>query len=362
MARWLDVFHLMDRLFVKLFPGAQPSEGNLDVILRLESAQLDHLPGQIDDFHGVAHIEDKDFPALGLQRALQDEPDRLRDTHEITGHLRMGHGDGSTRGDLPSEGRHDTSRRAKHIAKADGGKSTFLSSSGLLLKQHFRQPLARTHNIRRVYRFVGGNQNEFGGSVLRGQSRHDFRADGIVAQGLGRLAFHQGHMLVSRGVKNKGGSMMGKSSSDGLLIANAGSTSNQLDVAMRTNQLLLDGKEGWLVSFHQNQLGRILFGNLPAQLTANASARAGDHDHPSLDQRFDSFMIESHRFTPQQIFRIHPPQMAYRDLPVQQLRDGGKDIMVDAQDVDLLDQALDHCRFGRGHSDDDFLQFQFLHK
>ena len=73
-------------------------------------------------------------------------------------------------------------------------------------------------------------------------------------------------------------------------------------------------------------------------------------------------MIESHRFTPQQIFRIHPPQMAYRDLPVQQLRDGGKDIMVDAQDVDLLDQALDHCWFGRGHSDDDFLQVQFLHK
>ena len=169
-------------------------------------------------------------------------------------------------------------------------------------------------------------------------------------------------MLVSRGVKNKGGSVVAKSSRDGLLIANAGSTSNQLDVSMRTNQLLLDGKEGWLVSFHQNQLGRILFGNLPAQLTANTSARAGDHDHPSLDQRFDSFMIESHRFTPQQIFRIHPPQMAYRDLPVQQLRDGGKDIMVDAQDVDLLDQALDHCWFGRGHSDDDFLQFQFLHK
>ena len=54
--------------------------------------------------------------------------------------------------------------------------------------------------------------------------------------------------------------------------------------------------------------------------------------------------------------------MAHRDLAVKQLGDRGKNIVIDAQSIDLLDQALDHRRLGRRHGDDDFLQIQLLDK
>jgi hypothetical protein len=58
--------------------------------------------------------------------------------------------------------------------------------------------------------------------------------------------------------------MLGKNPGGRILIANAGSTGDKIDVTVGTKQLLLDCEERRLAPFDQDQPGWILFGNLTA--------------------------------------------------------------------------------------------------
>ena len=40
----------------QLFSGAQADEFDFDVNIRFQAAQLDHLPGQVEDFYGLPHV------------------------------------------------------------------------------------------------------------------------------------------------------------------------------------------------------------------------------------------------------------------------------------------------------------------
>jgi len=106
-------------------------------------------------------------------------------------------------------------------------------------------------------------------------------------------------MFVGGSVEDQLRTVLGEDASDRLLIANAGSTGDKIDMPMGTKQLLLDGEERRFAPFDQDQPGWILFGNLTAQLTADAAPRPRDHDDFAFDQSVDPFMVQSHRLAPE---------------------------------------------------------------
>ena len=52
--------------FVGLFPGSQSGVDDLDIDIRPMSGELDEVAGEGVDFHGLAHVEDVDFAAIGV--------------------------------------------------------------------------------------------------------------------------------------------------------------------------------------------------------------------------------------------------------------------------------------------------------
>ena len=73
------------------------------------------------------------------------------------------------------------------------------------LAHHFRQSLAGTHDIGRIDRFIGGDQDEFFYPVPNCRLCQDISSPYIIQHGLPSiLLLHQWNMLVSSCMKNNG--------------------------------------------------------------------------------------------------------------------------------------------------------------
>src|SRR5690606_4263799 len=105
-----------------LFPALQADELDLNVFAHAVTAELDHLPGQINDLYWLAHIEHEDFPAGTLNSALKHQADRFGNCHEIAGYIRVRHGHGSALGDLLLENGDHTAGGTEHVAEAHRDK------------------------------------------------------------------------------------------------------------------------------------------------------------------------------------------------------------------------------------------------
>src|SRR6266571_1962188 len=119
MARRQDVFAAAGELLTQLLAGAQPREDDFDLITWDESAHPDHLLGQINDAHLLAHIEHINLTSLSEGGRLYDEADRLGYGQEVARHLRIGHGHRTAAGDLAPERRDRTSSAADYVAESD---------------------------------------------------------------------------------------------------------------------------------------------------------------------------------------------------------------------------------------------------
>ena len=209
--RRLDVFHRMDRFLVELLARAQAAVGYFNVLVRNKPGQLDHLAGQVRDFDRLPHIEDENFAALGLQRALQDQANRFGDAHEIARHLGMGHRERSAFGNLAAEDRHHASGRPQHVAETH--RSVGASAPGrclVFLDDHFCQALGCPHHAGGIDGFVGRNKDEFPRAVPPGETRDNLSPERIVKQSLARLRFHQRNVFVRGRMKNHRRPVRGK--------------------------------------------------------------------------------------------------------------------------------------------------------
>jgi len=105
----LDVLAVGAKLLEEFLARPNAGKNNIDVIFRPESAQRDHVSGQVDDLDRLAHVQQVYLPALANGGGLEDELGGLGDSHEVPGHVRVGDGHWPAGGDLLSEGRHDRS-------------------------------------------------------------------------------------------------------------------------------------------------------------------------------------------------------------------------------------------------------------
>ncbi|MNC50867.1 hypothetical protein D3C75_1001330 [compost metagenome] len=84
---------------------------------------MDHLLGQLDDPHRLAHVQDKNIAALPHGARLNHQLRRFRDGHEVTSDLRMGNRQWPARLDLFVKQRNDRTRRPQNIAKTYHGEA-----------------------------------------------------------------------------------------------------------------------------------------------------------------------------------------------------------------------------------------------
>ncbi|MCY1375119.1 hypothetical protein D9M69_625080 [compost metagenome] len=84
----------------------------MQVFLRAhaQAGQMDHLLGQFDDPHRLAHVQDKDITALSHGARLDHQLCRFRDGHEVSSDLRMRDRQRTARLDLFVKQRNDRTR------------------------------------------------------------------------------------------------------------------------------------------------------------------------------------------------------------------------------------------------------------
>ncbi len=73
MAGLRDLFSGELELLEELLAGAQARERDLHVDVGAQTGQRDHLLGEVQDPHGLAHVEDEDLAALAHRAGLEDE-------------------------------------------------------------------------------------------------------------------------------------------------------------------------------------------------------------------------------------------------------------------------------------------------
>src|SRR4051812_38664086 len=92
-------FGVMLEFFEQFLPRFETGELDFNIVTHLKTTKLDHLLREIDDFYGLAHIEDEDSPPLAKHEALEHEPDRFWDGHEVASDVRVGDSDRPAVGD-----------------------------------------------------------------------------------------------------------------------------------------------------------------------------------------------------------------------------------------------------------------------
>ncbi len=210
------VFFVAQQLFVELFARAQAGVLDLDFGIGLVTGQFYHAPGQLADLDGGAHVEDKDFAVVAHGGSLQHQAAGFGDGHKKAGNLGMGHRHRPAFFDLLAKTGHHRAVRSQHIAKTGGdvagaaGGVAFGYMQTQALDKNLGQTLAGPHDIGRIDSFVGGDHDHFFGAIPQSGFGYIDAAPHVHLYGFAGVFFHQGHMLVGRGMKDHLGRVLFK--------------------------------------------------------------------------------------------------------------------------------------------------------
>ncbi len=182
--------------------------------------------------------------------------------------------------DLFDEQWHHAAVAAQDVAETNGGKDGVAAPRVFrhCLDAHFIHPFGRAHDIGGIDRFVRGDQNEALHVVLHRDLHKPVRTDDIVEHRFGRMLLHHWHMLIRGRVKHDFRRFLGENLSDRALVFDVGQCSDPAERGVRALQFHLDVVERAFVLIEQDDTGRIVTGNLPAELGTDGSARSGDQD------------------------------------------------------------------------------------
>ncbi len=75
-----DRLAVRPELLVELLARPRADELDADVALGLLARQLDHVAREIDDAHGLAHVEHEHLAAAADRAGLDDQRHRLRES------------------------------------------------------------------------------------------------------------------------------------------------------------------------------------------------------------------------------------------------------------------------------------------
>ncbi len=81
--RLVKFLGLDEQLLVQLFTRAQSDLHNINVLIRTQSAQTDHILREIENLYGIAHVQHKQFSAFCHCACRHHKLACLRDRHEV---------------------------------------------------------------------------------------------------------------------------------------------------------------------------------------------------------------------------------------------------------------------------------------
>src|SRR5918994_389904 len=189
----VPLFPLLRELLFQLLAGAQADEFYRDV---RRAHYLDHLPCQVGDGDGAAHLEDVGAVALGHRPGLQDQGDRLGDGHEVPDHVRVRDRYGAAGLYLLAEGRNDGAAATEHVPEADRGVDRLRVLQGEFSDDHLGQAFGRAHHVDGTYGLVGRDVDKLARPIGPRRTGDVEGAEDVVDDGLGCLLLHHGDVFV----------------------------------------------------------------------------------------------------------------------------------------------------------------------
>ena len=140
-----------ERFLIEFFAGTKAGEHDRDAS-RVDARKPDHVVREIDDAHGLAHVEHEDLAAFALQTRLQKELGCLGQRHEKARDVGVRDGHRAAARDLLGKTRYDAARTAEHVAEANQHE---LRAAALeTLADDFGEAFRRSHHICGIYRFI----------------------------------------------------------------------------------------------------------------------------------------------------------------------------------------------------------------
>ena len=276
---------------------------------------------------------------MGIGARQHDQTDCLRNRHKVADDIRMSDSDRTSLGNLSAEDWYDRTIGTEDIAKSNGDKFCFdvlklffitmnagffdlrmrkelgnfagtslFDHSVKALDDHLAQTLGGTHDIGGIDRLISGDQDKALAAVYHGRIGSFIRANRIVFDCLTGTVFHEGHMLVCGGMIDDLRAIVMKDFKHAPAVADRSDQNLQIQVGIFLAKLKLYIIGIVFIDIENDELPGIVCGSLAAQLRADGSAAACDHDRLPVNEVEDLPHIRLDRFTAQKVLnrnRLH---------------------------------------------------------
>src|SRR5690606_2935772 len=114
-----QTFLFREQFFVKLLARTHSDELDIYIGTGAKTGAANQVSGQLKDFDRLAHIQNEDLATIAQSTSLQNQLNRFRYQHEITGSFWMGDGDWTTLGNLLLPQRNDRTATGKNIPESN---------------------------------------------------------------------------------------------------------------------------------------------------------------------------------------------------------------------------------------------------
>ena len=223
---------------------------------------------------------------------------------------------------LPLEEGNDRTVGTQYISKARRHHLHRLLKAGSIghsLGYDLGHAFGGTHHVSRVDGFVRAHHHKSGHPVFTGQVKEGRSSQNIDAHRLHGVFFHQGHMLVGRGMKNHLRTMFANDLAHALGIGDIGHIIMQRSltgIQAPFCQVELQIVKRSLGLVHQDQLSRVVVHELLNQFRPDGTGRAGHHHHLFANQATDLGIAQVDRIPLQKFLNGHRGDLTEGQFPV----------------------------------------------
>ena len=281
-------------------PLARPDAGDLDrdVVVGAQAGEADHLARQSEDRGRLAHVEEEDLATVGHGAGLQHEADRLRDGHEVPGHVLAGDRHRPPVEDLAKERRHDAAAAPQHVAEPHRGVGQIVTAADA---DHdvLGRPLRGPHHRAGMGGLVGGEVDEPLAAVVGGGVGQPPRAQHVGVGGLRGVALEDGNVLVGGRVEDHLGPGLLEQCDHPVAITQV--EQDDLGAPERPDR---DVVEERLVAVEEQEATGLVAGDLVRDLAADRAARSRHEHGGAAEVVADALGVDRRGLPAQQVAQV----------------------------------------------------------
>ena len=346
MGGGLGVLGVGEDFLVEFLARTESGVFDLDVLADLEAGQRDHLPGEVVDLDGFAHVEGEYLVALGQGHGLQDEAAGLGDGHEVTGDAGVGDRDGAAFLDLFAETRDDGAVGAEDIAEARGDELGLaldlasLESEAEGLHVDLCETLGAAHDVGGIDGLVSRDHDHLLGAVFDAFVGDVAGAVDIDEDGLAGVLLHQGDVLVRRGVEDYLRVPFAEDIVKPRRLAHVADHRDEVELREAAFQLQADVVHRGLRIVVENELLDAEYGQLAAELAADGAGRASHHDDLAFAFGLDLVDVEADLLAAEKVLDPDGADLVLHDAAADDLVDGRREEDLEAVVGTEADEAV----------------------